>query len=96
VLACDSRSVVLAECEQHLAAYLASFTIPADSRAQLRAYVASESSPTDDSVGQRQRLETRRVRLKDLYGWGDLERADYLAQRDLLLRDLAALDARVG
>jgi hypothetical protein len=59
---CDARSVVLTECEQQLAVYFDSFTIPADYRAQLRAYVASEASPADDLVGQRQRLEARLAR----------------------------------
>jgi len=93
-LACASKSGMLAGYEEQLAAHLATFTIPPDYRERLREYVAGESERGDDAQAQRRRIATRLDRLKELYGWGDLARADYLAQRELLLRDLAALDAR--
>lgn len=85
---------MLADYERQLASHLAAFSIPPDYRERLREYVASESEQADDAQGRRRRIVTRLDRLKELYGWGDLDRADYLAQRELLLRDLAALDAR--
>ncbi len=77
-LACASRSGMLADYEGQLASHL----------------VVGEREQADDARAQRRRIATRLDRLKELYGWGDLERADYRAQRELLLRDLAALDAR--
>ncbi len=93
-LPCASKSGTLEQYDDQLAAHLTTFTIPPDYREQLRAYVASEEQVAEDTTARRQRIETRLARIKELYGWGDLGRAEYLTERDLLLRDLAALDAR--
>lgn len=93
-LPCVAKSGALGDYEAQLAAHLATFTIPADYRDRLRAYVASEPTPGGDPTEQRRRIETRLARIKELYGWGDLGRGEYLTERELLQRDLAALDAR--
>lgn len=40
------------------------------------------------------RTAERLARLKELYGWGDLNREAYMAERDDLQRELATLDAQ--
>jgi len=46
-----------------------------------------------DVPDQRNKLEAHLGRLKDLYLLGDITRANYLAQREQVKRDLALLDA---
>ena len=47
-----------------------------------------------EAAVQRHRLTKQLARLKDLYQLGDIERAEYLAARDRVQRDLAALAAQ--
>ena len=91
---CDAPSVLLAGIEAQVAEHLATFTIPADYRERLRAYVTHAQPEVTDTAAQRRRLENRLERAKELYGWGDRERAAYLAERDGLAREIATLDAR--
>lgn len=92
--ACTARSASLVAYEEQIGAHLATFAIPLDYRERLRAYADQDETPVAETAAQRQRIETRLARIKEMYGWGDLGRAEYLTERDLLARDLAALDAR--
>lgn len=89
-----SRSAFLTVYEAPIVAHLATFTIPADYREKLRAHVAGEATFGADAAPRRRRIQGRLARIEELYGWGDMHRGEYLAERDLLLRDPAALDAR--
>lgn len=91
---CDSRSVLLAVHEAQVAQHLATFTIPPDYRERLRLVVSSEADAKQayvETAVRRARLERQLARLKDLYLLGDLAKPAYLAERDRVRRDLAAL-----
>ncbi len=90
---CTSRSAFLAIYEEQIARHLATFTIPPDYREQLRAHVEGEQAKRGDAAVQRKKLAAHLVRLKDLYLLGDMTKAAYVAERDRLRRELAALDA---
>jgi chromosome segregation ATPase len=60
----------------------------------LRAFVAADRQPASDITGQRRRLESQLERLKDLYVLEDITKAQYLAEREKIKRELATLDAR--
>jgi site-specific DNA recombinase len=92
--ACSARSAALAGYEQQIGAHLSTFTIPADYRERLRAFVAADGQAASDISGQRRRLESQLERLKDLYVLEDITKAQYLAEREKIKRELATLDAR--
>ncbi|MDP9373665.1 MAG: hypothetical protein M3Q65_14670 [Chloroflexota bacterium] len=45
----------------------------------------------DDRVARRSQIEARLARIKELYGWGDLGKAEYAAERDRLRGELETL-----
>jgi gas vesicle protein len=45
----------------------------------------------DDTTNERQGLETRLERFKELYGWGDLTKDQHLAWREVIQNKLKAL-----
>ena len=45
----------------------------------------------DDRDSQRARLQARLGRTKELYGWGDITRERYLAEREAIHRELQVL-----
>ncbi|MFC2024401.1 hypothetical protein ACFLTJ_02330 [Chloroflexota bacterium] len=45
----------------------------------------------DDTESQRARLEKRSDRIKELYGWGDITRERYLAEREVIHKELWTL-----
>jgi hypothetical protein len=92
-IGCKGGGSFLDIYEQQLASELANFILPADWQ-QLVLQLAQEEPVADPGVAQRrQQLEVRLERLKDLYGWGDLEKAEYLAERDRVERELSRLQA---
>jgi len=93
-LPCASKSGLLDRYDAQLGAHLATFTLPPDYRERLRDLVGQDDRSAEDTLAHRRRIETRLSRIKEMYGWGDLERGAYLTERDLLQRDLATLDAR--
>jgi site-specific DNA recombinase len=94
-LPCVAKSGPLDAYERQLAAFLDTFVIPPDYRERLRAHVTAEqATPQHDIAAQRQRVVERLARLKELYGWGDLPRDEYLMQRGHLQLELATLDAQ--
>jgi site-specific DNA recombinase len=88
---CNQKSAYLAIYERQLHDYLGSFHIPDDYRERILEAHRKLQVAYDDLDGQRVRLETRLERLKDLYGWGDITKQQYLAERDTILRELAQL-----
>ena len=91
---CAARGAKLADLERELDTFLRTFIIPTGyhQRLQLFALEASKQAYVEAAV-RRGRLERQLARAKDLYQLGDLERAAYLAVRERVGRDLAALDA---
>ncbi len=90
---CTAKSAPITCYEGQIADFLATFTIPTDYRDRLRAFVGDDEQP-DETIAQRKRIEARLSRIKDLYGWEDMDRAEYLAERETLTRELAVLNAR--
>ncbi len=91
---CPSKSALLLVHEEQIGAHLAQFVIPADYRERLTAQYGHERADDDGSAARRKALESRLVRIKEMYGWGDIERAAYLAERERLQRELVTLTAR--
>jgi hypothetical protein len=93
---CTSRSAALAVYDDQLGEYLSTFVIPDDYHARLYEYVvATCQGPKEDTIEQRQRLDTQLERLQGLYLLGDVDKAQYMAEREHLKRELALLDSRV-
>lgn len=92
---CTARSTFLSRYEEQIGYYLERFTIPANYRDRLRLFVSEETKHAHIATAvQRRRLERQLERSKDLYRLGDIERAEYLAERERVQRDLAALAAQ--
>jgi site-specific DNA recombinase len=88
---CAQRSTFLDCYEAQIAEHLALFTLPADYRRQILALHAAERRDGDDREARRTQLEGRLARIKELFGWGDMEREVYRVERDRLQQELASL-----
>ena len=92
---CVARSAALTIYDDQIGAYLGTFNIPGDYQARLYEYVVATCPDTgNEDVDQRRRLEAQAEQLRDLYLLGDIEKAQYVVERDCLKRDLALLDMR--
>ncbi len=90
---CTAKGAKLPELEAQLAAFLGTFIIPIGYRDRLRLFVLEASKKVHvETTVQRGRLERQMERTKDLYRMGDIERTEYMAERERLQRELAALD----
>ena len=88
---CRQRSTFLDVYEPQIAEHLALFELPADYRRQILAMHAAQRQDGDDRAARRAQAEQRLARIKELFGWGDMEREVYLAERDRLQQELAIL-----
>jgi hypothetical protein len=77
--------------EEQVLTDLAAFTLPEDWRERLLAETRNGDDDITARERDRRRLEARLVRLRELYGWGDIEREEYQRERDFVERDLAQL-----
>lgn len=79
--------------ESQVEAYLTRFTLDANAQRKIRdraqQIIASQAPAT--SANEARRLKAELERLKDLYRFGDIERAAYLSERDELRARLDAL-----
>lgn len=91
---CTAKSALMSGHEAQIGGHMATFTIPTDFRERLAARFGREEPVTDDTAARRKTIENRLSRIKEMYGWGDMERADYLAERERLQRELATLTAQ--
>lgn len=92
---CPARSAALTIYDEQIGAYLGTFIIPDNYQARLYEYVVATRPDTGKYVvDQRHRLEAQAERLRDLYLLGDVERSQYVVERERLKRDLALLDMR--
>jgi hypothetical protein len=81
--------------DSQMAAFLAAFKLPDNYREQILASCRG----TDNSAGVDAEILSKKARLsriKDLYAWGDLDKAHYVAERQALHADLARLTASQG
>jgi hypothetical protein len=89
---CREPSAYLDLLEEQIETYLAGFTIPADYQESILAHYEGIKRAYDDAAARRARSEARLERLKELYGWGDITKEAYLAEREEVQQELRALD----
>ncbi len=70
---CSQRSGLLAPYEQQLEAYLASFGVPDDVQQQVKSQYREAGGGASKEASHRRQVESRLSRIKELYGWGDLD-----------------------
>ncbi|MEA2582142.1 MAG: site-specific recombinase, partial [Thermomicrobiales bacterium] len=87
---CGQRSARLDGIEEQIAAYLATFQLPDDLVTTIISLYDQASAERDDTARRRTELTGRLARIKELYTWGDMDRAEYRAERDRLESELAA------
>ncbi|MHB1413798.1 MAG: recombinase family protein [Chloroflexota bacterium] len=90
-LDCPQRGLQLAVYERQIEEWLAGIEVPAGALERALAQLAAEARTVDDAGAERHRLEGRLVRVKELYSWGDMDRAEYLNERDRIQQRLRAL-----
>ena len=88
---CPSKTTFLKHYEAQIADFLDTFSLPGDYQRRIMALYQRQAANRIDRSKQRQDVERRLKRIKDLYTWGDLDPADYQTQRDELTEELNAL-----
>jgi site-specific DNA recombinase len=88
---CPQPSLPLVTIEDQLAAYLATFRLPEELVAQVVRLYEQATTERDEGERRRREVTNRLARIKELYGWGDLDRAAYVAERDRLESELGTL-----
>ena len=89
---CPQKSAYLDIYEDQVKEYLRSFHIPEDYREKILDIHRKMRDAFDDTETQRARLEKRADRMKELYGWGDITKERYLAEREAMQKELRALE----
>jgi DNA invertase Pin-like site-specific DNA recombinase len=90
-IGCTGGGSFLDVYEAQLLADLSNFVLPGDWRQLVLDAARQLQEHPDDGVQQRQQLQSRLERLRELYGWGDLSREQYLAERQHAERELTRL-----
>ena len=93
---CPQKSAYLDIYEDQVKGYLRSFHIPDDYREKILDIHRKMQNALSDTDSERTRLERRLDRMKELYGWGDITREQYLTERDAIHRGLQALEPIQG
>ncbi len=88
---CTQRSTFLEVYEQQVGGWLAGIDLPDDIVEQLLAHYAAEAMQVEDPAKERRRLEASLKRMGELYQWGDIERSDYIAERERIRERLRML-----
>ena len=92
---CSHKSANLSIYEAQLLAYLHTFHIPEDYLERILEYHRRLEEAYGESEKEQASLERRLKRLRELYEWGDIVRAEYEPRRDAILRELDALEPRL-
>ncbi len=90
-IGCTGGGSFLDIYEQQLVGDLGNFTLPPDWQRFILDTAGEAHAGEADIAAQRRQLEGRLGRIKDLYGWGDLTKEQYLAERERIERELARL-----
>ena len=90
--ACSQKSARLNIYETQLQDYLDAFHIPQDYQEKLLAAQRQMDLAYDDTDARRKRLSQAVERLKELYKWGDIDRAQYQAESGGIREQLDALE----
>jgi site-specific DNA recombinase len=88
---CAQKSTFLSVYEEQIGQHLATFRIPEDYREQLLAAQVEMRASADEGAEMRKRLETQLANARALFELGDIAKADYLARRERLQREIANL-----
>lgn len=88
---CDGKGTFLEVYERQIEWYLEHFRIPEDYQQRILDAFRKMQGAEQGSVHKRKQLEARLGRLKELYGWGHLQREDYLSEYEAVHRELEAL-----
>jgi DNA invertase Pin-like site-specific DNA recombinase len=89
---CGQHAFYLDGIEAQLGAYLATFTLPAETVDAVVRLYNDATVQRDDDERRRREIASRLERIKELYKWGDLTREAYIADRDRLEAELATLN----
>lgn len=89
--ACDQRMVRADLAEAALGSFLGRLVLPADWRAQILVLVKARVQAVGDAEAEQARINALLERLKRLFLLGDLVERAYVAERDRLRNQLAAL-----
>ena len=90
-ITCEQRSTSLDVYEEQVQAWLDTLVLPADAVEMAIAEYAKQRQAVGDMTAERQRLLAKIERVKELYTWGDIDRARYLVERDQLQAQVRAL-----
>jgi len=89
--ACDQRMVRADLAEAALGGFLGRLVLPADWRAQILVLIKVRAKAVDNEAAEQARINSLLDRLKRLFLLGDLAEREYVAKRDRLRNQLAAL-----
>jgi site-specific DNA recombinase len=89
-IGCTGGGSFLDIYEEQIVGDLSNFALPDDWQ-RFILDVAQQADARAEVEAQRRQYQTRLDRLKDLYGWGDLTREHYLAERERIERELSRL-----
>jgi DNA invertase Pin-like site-specific DNA recombinase len=81
---CQQRSLHLTVIEEQLTTYLQTFHLPEEVVAEIVSLYEAAGQRRTDVERERREIESRLVRIAELYGWGDLTREAYLVERERL------------
>jgi len=87
---CGAESARLQQLEAQMVAYLKAFKLPGDYRERMLAYCQGMEVVTG-AEAEVDATKARLNRIKELYSWGDMGKAEYLAERHELQARLATL-----
>ena len=90
-LGCTGRGSFLDVYEEQVAQDLGAFVLPADWKRYILGAAAAQRTSRRESEDLRQSIDGRLTRLKELYTWGDLTRAEYQEERRRLEAERAQL-----
>lgn len=88
---CDQRFVIAQDAEDALGEFLSALHLPDDWKEQILHQVERQAGNSRSYEQQRRRITMQLSRLKDLYKMGDINKEEYVTERNQLKAQLAAL-----
>ena len=87
---CQQKSAPLSSLEGQIRSYLESFSIPMDYQRRILD-IQKKLQDNYDAPRERQQLQARLDRVKELCSWGDITKEKYLAEKRQIQGDMAKL-----
>jgi hypothetical protein len=88
---CPQKLILLEVHEEQIGGYLSTFHIPADYQSRILDSHRRLRSAYDNVDSERAKWEAQPQRIKNLYKWGDMNREQYLKEKDSIQKELKAL-----